>query len=306
MRYKIEHKISTLAENAATKDGGYDSFTTEGVSFSQWDFTQRDGWRGDAWLAMKEIDTINYKEAYRQFQLDLQKIVPRLSFVGQCYVASRQQPFLITKEASDIAFFHYVKERGPVGLIFMDKELKALEALLQNAAVPSQFFYYWGDIVNSTGYTPKLLLMFSAFESLVKDSSGRKDWAKVERILGRELKETFYGVIGDTKRGLRHRLTHGEYFNDSDSATNFVDQFHFKIVKYFNENIFQEQLISEAVVSPHRHFFGNIETSAFFIKPKTPEARPSLRAVLADFDENDIYSPRFYAHVLDQALKESY
>ena len=59
----------------------------------------------------------------------------------------------------------------------MTTQQKALLALLGCPQIPEEFFYYWNDAVNSTGYSSKLVLMFSAIEALVKKPDGEKDFA---------------------------------------------------------------------------------------------------------------------------------
>ena len=219
------------------------------------------------------------------------KIVPRVALIGQCYVESVLQPYLILREDKDVAFFSFVRSTQGVGLMFGNEELKALGRLLLDDTVAEEFYYYWNDAVNSTGYSSKLLLMFSAIEALVKvrkgHQKGRKDFGKLEQILGPDLKKEIWGEMGKSKSALRHKLVHGEYFSPDDSGKNYLELIHKKIVEYFNGVIFQEQLIHENVVHPQRHPFGNREGWRGFIKAMD-RSELNLKDVLAEFEEKDL------------------
>jgi hypothetical protein len=286
-------------------DGKVVSFFVEDISFSHWDFEYREGWSGDAWLAESDVEAPNFHQACNIFRLKLGKIIPRVSLIIQCYVDFLNEPFLIHKENSDVAFFRHTKERGSVGLMFMEPEKKALDILLADLKVPDAFYRYWNDAVNTTGYSSKLLLMFSAIEALVK-KDGKKDWQKIELVLGRELTTDLFGTKENPNTGLRHRLVHGEYFDNTDSTKNYLDLVHKKIIHYFNGSIFSEKILNEDVVNPQRHFFGNKEECRCFIKPTDNSHSFTLKEVMKDFDENGIYDPKNYEHVFDEELYKSY
>ena len=59
---------------------------------------------------------------------------------------------------------------------------------MTDSRIPDEFFWYWNDATNSTGYASKLLLMLSAVETLVNKpvTKGRPemDYDKLVRILG--------------------------------------------------------------------------------------------------------------------------
>ena len=46
--------------------------------------------------------------------------------------------------------------------------------MLRDAEIPDEFFYYWNDATNSSGYAAKLGLMFSAVEVLAKIKQEKK------------------------------------------------------------------------------------------------------------------------------------
>jgi hypothetical protein len=81
-----------------------------------------------------------------------------------------------------------MRKRSKVRLMFVEAHRKALDKLLEDASIPVEFYYYWNDVVNAVGGTPKLLLMCAVIECLTRTGHGKKDWEKVERVLGKELK----------------------------------------------------------------------------------------------------------------------
>ena len=186
-----------------------------------------------------------------------------------------------------------------------EDHLKALVRLLEDASIPEEFYYYWNDVVNAVGYTPKLLLMCAAIECLTKTGHGKKDWEKVVQVLGAELKEELYGIKGDSSTGLRHRLAHGDYFGADHSGKNYVEVIHKKVMAYFNDHVLKERLLELNIVSPQRHFVGGLEGGSWFLKAK--DSGPlSLKSILLDFEKNDVNQLEDYELVYDASLTTSY
>src|SRR5207249_3117402 len=148
------------------------------TKFSHWDFNYRDGWPSDLWLAEDAVEAGSLVDALSIFRKVLARVIPRISFIGQSYIDFLTEPYLVVKAGSEVGFFRYTRSRGATGLMFMQNELEALRQLLSDKVVPEEFYYYWHDAVNASGYTPKLLLMFSAIEALAKIAKGQKDWNK--------------------------------------------------------------------------------------------------------------------------------
>ncbi len=244
------------------------SFEIDGINFSHWSFNYTQGWQEDFWLAKGEMEALIAVDAINDFRRKLGLIVPKVALIGQSYAEYVVEPWLLKKDGSDIALYRHTKDRPGVGLMFQEQERKALELLLKNTEIPSAFYAYWNDAVNSIGYSPKLVLMFSAIESLVKDKNGKKDWSKIENILGKDLTMDLYGTKQKPETGLRHRLVHGEYFNNGDSQKDYLDLLHKKVISYFNETILKENLIETNIVHPQRHPFGNKEGGFVFIRQK--------------------------------------
>lgn len=192
--------------------------------------------------------------------------------------------------------------------MFMADELKAFNALLTNSQIPDEFFWYWNDATNSTGYASKLLLMLSAVEALVKirkrKRKGQKSSSKLERILGRKLKVALWGKPGDSSKALRHRLVHGEYFEPKDGQTDYFTLLHQKVITYFNDVIFQHKWIHESVVNPQRHPTENRDQASLILQTRGT-AKLCLIDVLADLEKNGIDSPEHYEHVNDMAIRQN-
>lgn len=302
-KYKIEHKIETLAQNAVMTMEVPGSFVIDGTIFSHYEFSHTKGWLHDSWIAAAIIEALNFKEASHLFWQRLFKIVPRATFISQCYTEFVTQPYIICKVGANSAFFRFVRDSQPVGLMFAEDELRALNLLLNRNDIPEQFYRYWNDAVNATGYTPKLLLMFSAIEALAKSGPGKKDWDKIKSILGTDLTIGLFGTKENPKTGLRHRLVHGEYFNSGDTGKNYVDIVHKRLISYFNDKIFKEQLLEVNVTEPQRHLFGNKQEMRSFIQP-FEGAELSLKLVLADFEANDLSKMKQYRllDVSDESL----
>lgn len=301
MKYRIQQRIETLAENAVGAAGEQPSFTAYDITFTHWDFNHRDGWVVDAWQAEAVIEASNHKKAYDQFVKSLTQVIPRIAFVGQCYIEARFQPLLIVREGADIGLFVDIFDSEPIGLMFMEEEKDALDKLLTNNTINNSFFFYWNDAVNTIGYTAKLLIMLAAIENLAKKPNGRKDWSIIELVLGKELSDELY----KREKGLRHRLIHGEYFSPQDSK-NYVDIIHKKLMVYFNIHILGADLLTVDVTDPQRHFFGNKKRGARFITPKTSSNPFTLKSVLDDVNISNDRNLTEFEWVTNDAITKNY
>ena len=304
MKYKIQQRVETLANNAVNAASEEPNFTTNNITFTHWEFNHRDGWTVDAWQAEATIEAADYIKAFEEFGRLLAPVIPRVAFVSQCYTEARMQPILIVKEGSNVGLFSDFFNSEPIGLMFMEEEKIALDKLLADTTIDDAFFRYWSDAVNTFGCTAKLLLMFSAIEALAKRPNGKKDFTLIENILGGSLKDDIF----TPRTGLRHRLVHGEYFGMQDSK-NYVEAVHKKVMAYFNDNVLGAKLLGEDVVHPQRHFFGNKMRGTRFISPKDPTTPLNLRTVLTDAnsseDENRLRLDRF-EWVTDSSLTKDY
>jgi hypothetical protein len=306
MRYRVEQRIETLADNAVMKDGRMEAaFSVGPVRYSHWDFDLSRGWPSDFWLAEASIEAGDYKAAFGIFRQELNRVIPRISLISQAYTDFLQQPLLIVKEGEPVGFLRYLRKKPGVGLMFVEDHLKALVRLVEDASIPEEFYYYWNDVVNAVEYTPKLLLMCAAIECLTRTGHGKKDWKKVVEVLGTELKEELYGTKEDSSAGLRHRLSHGEYFGADHSGKNYVELIHKKVMAYFNDHILKERLLELNVVSPQRHFVGGLEGGSWFLKSKNSGSL-SLKSILLDFEKNNVNQLEDHELVYDDSLTSTY
>jgi hypothetical protein len=305
MRYRVEQKIETLASNAVIKDDRIATFTVDSVTLSHWNFDISRGWASHSWLAEQTVEADDFERAFETFRKGLGRIVPRIALISQTYVDHFFQPLLIVKEESNVGFLRYRAKRSATGLMFVEDHRQALDRLLADTSIPDTFYYYWNDVVNAVGYTPKLLLMCSAIECLTRTGRRKKNWVRIEQILGRELKEELFGTKDDSDNCLRNRLTHGEYLRPEDSKKNYVELIHKKIMAYFNDQILNEPLLELGVVAPQRHFWGNFEGADWFIARKGQGAL-SLKGVLADFETNGMDHLKDHELLHDDALYSTY
>ena len=305
--YKIEQKIVTLSSCAVMENKEKPaSFKIDDVEFSHLDFNYRDGWVSDSWIASFEIKSENLLDAINYFLKEkLAKIIPRISLISQAYIEYINEPFIVEKGGSEIVYFRYTYEFKAVGLMFMEKEQKALLKLMENKEISDTFYYYWNDAVNAYGYSQKLGLMFSAIECLVK-KNGKKDWVLVNEILGKELSEDLYGTAKNPSIGLRHRFIHGEYFKQEDHSKNYFEEIHKKVIAYFNKKVLLENLIEENVIGPQRNFNGNKKGGAYLLKSKDGSNIFNLKVLIKDFEKSSPLKPEKYEFVYDKTLYDSY
>jgi len=212
---------------------------------------------------------------------------------------------MIHRDGTDFAFFRYTEDRKAGGLMFMEKELAALKYLLKHKAVPEDFFYFWNDVMNTHSYPSKLLLMFSAVESLARhrNKNLHRNWYPyIEKILGKKLAKEIF----NDRSGLRNRLAHGEYFEVKDGKKDYVEIVHKRIMGYFNKEVFDVKVLNEDDVSPQRHPFGNKNESKNYVRPLLPDTQLSLKSILKDFDTNDIHDLKEYEYVFDDNITANY
>lgn len=281
------------------------SFEAEGVSFSHWDFNYRDGWINDAWIVTATIEANNLLEAINELRRRLSRSISRISLISQSYIEYISEPFLVQKNDDEIVFFRYSADVRGGGLMFMEKEQKALNYLLEIKEIPETFYYYWNDAVNVATYSAKLLLMFSALEAYARNRDKKIFRASMDlysEILGIDLALEIFGE----GNGLRNRLVHGEYFKEENNHKNYLEIIHNKVISYFNDKIFKEKLIHENVVKPQRNFFGNKEQGNFFLKRNDGGKIFNLKDLLKDFNDLGYRKPDNYTHIFDDSLNTMY
>ena len=276
--YRIQHRIRVLLSNnanvSAESSDEYHSFTVDGVTFKSWEQDFREKWRAGAWLVEASMDADSLDDAFRQYVIAMSRIVPRIAFVGQAYINDRNGLIFIKREDKDFGWLRSIVSSEAVSLSFMDEEKQALDLLLAEKSIPDTFYYYWNDAVNTTSYTGKLLLLFGAIDSLAIRGQRR---AKRNEILGEALATEIYN--DDT--GLRNRLTHGEYLNETDGK-NYVELVHKQVLEYFNKTVLNMDILELDIVQPQRHFDENYEGARLFIAQKSDEYPLDIYAIAKD------------------------
>jgi hypothetical protein len=285
MRYRVEHRVVALAKIAVSIDGKIeDFFEVEGVRFSPWD-TEAGRYSGShQWLAERTVHADSVVDAAQKSWSVLARVVPRIALVAQAYVEFVSQPFLIVREDCNVGKVRYTTNKGGVGLGFLDDQFAALTELLNEPSVPEEFYFYWNEAVNTTGYTPKILLMLSGVEAWAKRVD-RSNWYRIRRmILGDGLSDTLFEQGGS---GLRHRLVHGEYFGPGDMGVNYVERIHKAVIAYFNLYVLSGAYLSQDVVNPQRHPSGSKEGGTWMIRRRDRKTL-TLREIVRDFDVNGV------------------
>tara|TARA_R110002124_G_scaffold149220_1_gene315062 strand:- start:208014 stop:208928 length:915 start_codon:yes stop_codon:yes gene_type:complete len=289
--YTIQHRFHTLAQYYSDKNDYLPSFELRSVKFSHWDFNFSEGHKTNFWLIEDQIEADDFRSAMSKFNKKNTPIFAKISLLSQCFSEQLNEPFLVRKHGCDIAFFRYTRSTRGVPLAFDSNSMKALEALQDRKDISPEFYYYWNDMQNVTGYSAKLLLSCSALEALAKSSiNTQKKNEFFKEVLGEELARKIWG---NKDVGIRHRLVHGEYFNEGTDKENYLKQIHEKVIEYFNKEIFKENLIRH-VANPQRHPDGNKEGGFYFIKRISDSPSFDLKSLIKGCDDNfDSYLEKF-------------
>lgn len=280
--YIVQHKIKTIS-SLAFDYPEQSSFTFENISFFHWEFNYAGGFLGNAWVACGKENAENFADAINNFRDRLEKIVPKIAFISQCYMDFASQSFLVHKEndnPDNVSFVRGVFESESVGLMFMKKELKSLTCLNEEN-IETEFYWYMNDCYNTTGYTAKLLLLFASLENLAgketkMDAESGNIYTtynkeQMKDILGNDLFNKIYG-----QNGLRHKLSHGSYPKFRSREINYVEEIHNKILSYFNRT-YENVSIQTGITHPQRHPYGNLECGHHFIKPRLLDGEYQVR-----------------------------
>ena len=250
-KYHIQIKLPTPARRSLGNIN-LPQFEIDGLLLSNWD-SKNEGYIGNAWRAEATIEADGHKSANKEFFEKLNKAIPRVAMISQCYIEYILESVLIHKLGYDEVYLFCVEPNNGTGLSFGDSQIKALNKLCKNRNY-DDFFYIWKDMVNCSGYSGKLLLIFSAFEALFKESDIKTTNEFREKVLGKILSDKIF----KQNKGVRHRLVHGEYFDPETDNTNYFNEIYKKILEYFNKTILLENLIvTENIINVPRMLHGN-------------------------------------------------
>ena len=309
-KYTIQHRIRTITSNSVISGIIPATFSVDNIELKQ-DFSWQNGPTGDYWVASSDIESDTWQEAMLIFRKKLRLIVSRISLIGQGYIDFLREPFLITSQSNfpDIGIFRYVVDQDHVGLSFLDEHKLALEKLLVDKHISDEFYLYWNDATNTTGYSAKLLLMFSAIESLSR-TRDKNLFPKPSDLSKKILGDSLSKEIFNPEDGIRNRLAHGEYWEATNSTIDYVQIIHQKVISFINTEILKETLIDEDVVDPQRNFFENKGSwgPGFIKKAQSEMSGPlSLGYVMKSFDkenESEFYTTIGHGEEFDKLNKE--
>lgn len=306
--YRIQHRIKTVADLMVfSKNTHEPGFNFGNIRYTPWKYSLADGPSGDAWLAEGSLEAESYRAAIWDFRKELSSQVPRIAFISQCYMDFSSDSFIVMRNEENeegIFYTHYVFGSSP-GLVFSDDEVEDLGKLVGN----KEFFWYMNDCYNNSGYTAKILLLCAALENLAGKRIVTKEGSIYEtynasvmkKILGKQVFNTLYG-----QRGIRHKLSHGDYIDSSLSGEDWVEKIHKLIIGYFNETYGTK--ISLNVVSPQRGFSDRAYFTNAFMKPIEQGMQGDLRTLESDFiqSKKDINNLKNFKAVFDKRLDEGY
>lgn len=277
--YIIEHEIITLLKNY--KDNlqpWVGSFSADWIKFTHWDFNNWQWLIWHKWITRFEIDSENYVTAINTYYKKLSKIIPKISLIWQAYIDSQRWSLLVKKWNQ--GFLRYIYNGNPVSLKFWKEEKNILTNLVENKNIPESFYLYWNELLNTSWYLAKILIMWAAMDSLFPKKE-RMNWRI--KILWEKLAKELYE---NWNIWLRHRLTHWEYFSPEDFQKNYVEEVHKKVIEYFNTEVITiDDKISQGIVNPQRHLYSNYKQSWLFLEF---DRDISLKEILPEIQNNEL------------------
>ena len=306
--YKIQQKIHTLLHICAGTGDDIHKFELSGIKFEQVEFSIIEGWQSNYWIATGEIQDISGLNATNVFREKIESIVCGLCLVGQAFTEYKMYSTLTTKKGSEYGLFFYFNELSEGNnLMFTPENLEALQKILEDKNDYTIFLKYWKDITNTPDMMAKLILYCASVDALTKVIA-KENWEKEKHdlridVLGKTLKEKLFGTKEDFSSAVRHKLVHGEYFNFDNPLE--LKELHESIIRYFNNEVLKEQVISTNVVSPQRNPYKNYETSGRVIKLKKP-AKCDLLTLEKDYSEsNDDRTELKHCEILSTAKQDT-
>lgn len=277
MKYRIEHKIKTLAQL-------WEPFEYAEFRFSQWEFSLSAGSKGEAWVAEKTVEATDASAAINHFRRDLIPIIDRIAFVSQCFTSVELESFMIVREdpTDGTFFFRHSVEVTPVPLQFGKEELFSLRAL-EAFQEKGDTFRFLREAGSASTFYSRFAMLLSALESIAgtKTTGNRietdKNFIAAEILRDQGLyKELFeYGV------GARNKLFHGDKVV-LKGGRQYIDEIYWAIVKFFNERCGTK--INQTVVNPMRHVAGEYEVLNIFLQAIDGHV-PSLRQLCMEAEQ---------------------
>ncbi len=285
--YLIQQKIKTLSHlevGLEVQNNHEPLMNIDGYSFKHWDFGKGYGWKGDAWIAGKKIKAVNALEAINDFRKNLDKIIQKVGFLSQCYMDFYFESLIALKTNNNdenIFLFRHIRDKDPVGLSFTNESLNDYNKIKDFEY--SDAFIFLREVRNTSGYIPRLVLLFSTLEALCDKTKKTKENGGVyitynsktmKEILGGDLFNKIYG-----KGGIRHKLDHGEMV---DLQKFPIEKIYYPIVEYINKKCNTD--INIDVKQPMRHFDGNKFQHPFWLKP-SEGFEINIKSCIENFNE---------------------
>jgi hypothetical protein len=278
-KYLIEHEIISLLKNYDIDlRSSLGEFTVEWIKFIHRDYQEWKWLIWKRWLAKAEIESENFLDARNIYFKKLSKIIPKISLIWQAYIDSQTWSILIKKWNK--GYFHHIFNDNSVSLPFWKTQQNILMNLMENNNISEAFYYYWNELINTSWYLAKILIICAALDSLFPRKE-RNYWRI--KILWEKLANDLYE---SWDKWLRHRLTHWEYFSPEDFQKNYVEEVHKKVIEYFNNEIITiDEKISLDTVNPQRHLHSNYKQAKLFLELKE---NISLKEILNEIVDNDL------------------
>ncbi len=304
-KYIIEHEILTILRNNYVEwTIPITSFKIDDIEFSQWNYSIGKWSFWDQWLCKSTIEALDYHEALKLHFYKLNKIIPKIAFIGQAYINHNYWSILISKWDIWLLFYRYPSKGG--WLPFWKKEQNILNNIFHNPDVPQEFYSYWYDLINTTWYSWKILLLCSAIESLLPKKFLWYKLTEAEQLHNRERNELRKKIIWDeldnelfwrNDIGLRHRLIHWEYFSQDDFQKDYVYEIHKKIIEYFNNEIIKiDWKISLNVIYPQRHPYWNYKQAWSYLKANK-DFSLNLKDIINNIPDNNLNNITGYSTI---------
>ncbi|HRZ30090.1 MAG TPA: hypothetical protein P5274_00240 [Candidatus Paceibacterota bacterium] len=298
--YNIQQKIKTLAkieghffeEEGVTKA----ERTVDNITMRQWEYNQKDGEKGESWIAQAKIEAETFQKALNIFSEKLYDLFPRICFVSQCFLSSERETFLIFREDDNIEKnFIFVRFNDVLGggLSMGKKEWEAIDNLGEYEY--PQVFKFLQESINTPNYYSRMALLFATLEAMSGEVEGKScscpngksfktyDKDKMKKILNDG--ELFNNLFGPD--GLRHKLLHGNLKN-FELPDNYSDRVYKSIIRYFN-NTYGVSITEKATLTPRDFNIKNKLVLPLRMLGVSHRA-PDLKKLIESFTNYD-YSP---------------
>lgn len=234
-QYKIEIKVMTSSYF-------FNPIEIGGYKFSNWD-NENLTHKSDGWLITKNVFANDYEEAYKDFKINLNKILSRMSFISSCSIKYEVCSTLIFRLNNNLENYFYMiyLENKDVGMSFDSEEVSALGELLNEDNNP--LFEFLSASNRADHPNVQLALLILALESLAGEEyktekcvcGKKRSFAVTKKSFIKTLisNDDVYEYIFGYK-GIRNKLFHGKTFY-LDKDGDYINILRNAIIKHFNQ-----------------------------------------------------------------------